>query len=77
MELHVFENPLVFESAEPFLQYTRASLSEDRKLWVTFFEGERDYERVMNRIEAVARERLAGDDKLTMTKVVGGILATK
>ena len=77
VELHVFENPLVFESAEPFLQYTRASLSEDRKLWVTFFEGERDYERVMNRIEAVARERLAGDDKLTMTKVVGGILATK
>ena len=39
VELHIFENPLTFESAEPFVEYTRASLSEDRKLWKSFFEG--------------------------------------
>ena len=33
VELHIFENPLDFEAAEPFIDYTRASLSEDRKLW--------------------------------------------
>ena len=31
VEVHVFENPLTFDAVEPFLAYTRASLSEDRK----------------------------------------------
>lgn len=33
VKVHVFENPVVFPEVEPFLEYTRASLSEDRKLW--------------------------------------------
>ncbi len=75
--VHIFENPLTFTKAEPFLEYTRASLSEDRKLWGDFFKGKQDFEHIMNQIEQVTRERIARDGKLVMTKVVGGFLATK
>ena len=75
--LEVFENPLVFESVEPFLAYTRASLNEDRKIWASFFQGEQDFARVMDQIGSTATARLARDGKLVMTKVVGGILATR
>ncbi|MEK6588362.1 MAG: methyltransferase domain-containing protein [Chloroflexota bacterium] len=77
VEVHIFENQLAFESVGPFLDYTRASLSEDRKLWATFFENKEDFERIMGQIETVARERLAREGNLTMTKVVGGFVATK
>jgi ubiquinone/menaquinone biosynthesis C-methylase UbiE len=76
-ELHVFENPLVFDSVEPFLAYTRASLSEDRKLWTGLFQGKDDFARVMEQITEVASRRLQAEGKLVMTKVVGGIVATK
>jgi ubiquinone/menaquinone biosynthesis C-methylase UbiE len=77
VDMHVFENPLTFETVEPFLAYTRASLSEDRKLWSGLFEGKDDFNRVMDQITAVAARRLQQEGKLVMTKVVGGILATK
>ena len=77
VRLEVFENPLVFESVEPFLAYTRASLNEDRKIWASFFQGEKDFARVMDQIGSTATARLARDGKLVMTKVVGGILATR
>jgi ubiquinone/menaquinone biosynthesis C-methylase UbiE len=77
VEIHIFENPLVFESAEPFLAYTRASLSEDRKLWKSLFEEAGGFEHVMQQISNVAERRLAVEGKLVMTKVVGGFLATK
>jgi ubiquinone/menaquinone biosynthesis C-methylase UbiE len=77
VEVHIFENPLTFTKAEPFLEYTRASLSEDRKIWNDFFKGKQDFEHIMNQIEHVTRERIARDGKLVMTKVVGGFIATK
>lgn len=77
VELHVFENPLSFDSAEPYLAYTRASMSEDRKLWGSLFVEKDDFEKIMSQIELVARKRLDQEGKLVMTKVVGGILATK
>ncbi len=77
VDLHIFENPLVFESVEPYLDYTRASMSEDRKLWGSFFSNKDDFEKVMLQISEVAKRRLEQDGKLVMTKVVGGILATK
>lgn len=77
VEVHIFENPLTFETVEPFIAYTRASLNEDRKLWTTFFTGKDDFEHVMAKIEEVATKRLQRDGKLVMTKVVGGFLATK
>jgi ubiquinone/menaquinone biosynthesis C-methylase UbiE len=76
-QVHIFENPLTFQTVQPFLDYTRASLSEDRKLWSSFFQGKDDFERVMEQIRVVAERRLAEDGSLVMTKVVGGILATK
>jgi ubiquinone/menaquinone biosynthesis C-methylase UbiE len=76
-ELHTFENPLVFDDPEPFLSYTRASLAEDRKLWSGLFTGEDDFEKVMGQIEAIANRRFEEEGQLVMTKVVGGILATK
>jgi ubiquinone/menaquinone biosynthesis C-methylase UbiE len=77
VEIYIFENPLIFEAAEPFLAYTRASLSEDRRLWKTLFEEAGGFEHVMQEIETVTKRRLAQDGKLVMTKVVGGFIATK
>jgi ubiquinone/menaquinone biosynthesis C-methylase UbiE len=76
-ELHVFENPLTFPEVAPFIDYVRASLSEDRKLWASMFNGKEEYEALIKSIEKVATRRFARDGKLVMTKVVGGILATK
>ncbi|KAF0110781.1 MAG: hypothetical protein FD147_1431 [Chloroflexi bacterium] len=77
VDVHIFENPLTFESVEPYIAYTRASMSEDRKLWSSFFTNKDDFEKIMNQITEVAKRRLAQEGKLVMTKVVGGILATK
>ncbi len=77
VETHIFENPLTFEAPEPFIAYTRASLSEDRKLWNSFFQSKDDFERIMAQIEAVAKRRIEKEGKLVMTKVVGGFIATK
>jgi len=78
VDVHVFENPLVFESLKPFMDYTRASLSEDRLLWKDFFAGEDEFEQVMSRIRDVAQRKLEGSEGgLVMTKVVGGFMAHK
>jgi ubiquinone/menaquinone biosynthesis C-methylase UbiE len=77
VELQIFENPLIFESVDPFLAYTRASLSEDRRLWNDLFEEAGGFEQVMEKIKSVAVQRLAVGGKLVMTKVVGGFIATK
>ena len=76
-ELLTFENPLTFPEVKPFIDYVRASLSEDRKLWTSMFNGKEEYEAMIGKIEAVAQEWFERDGKLVMTKVVGGILATK
>ena len=77
VEVHVFENPLTFEAVDPFLAYTRASLSEDRKLWKSLFEEAEGFEHVMEKIRKVATQRLAEQGSLVMTKVVGGFVAIK
>jgi ubiquinone/menaquinone biosynthesis C-methylase UbiE len=77
VEVQVFENPLEFESIEPFLDYTRASLSEDRKLWKSLFESGVSFDQVMQQIEQVGRRRLSLEGRLVMTKIVGGFLAAK
>ena len=77
VEVYIFENPLTFTEAEPFLEYTRASLSEDRLLWGDFFQGKDDFETIMSQIEKVAKTRISKEGKLVMKKVVGGFIATK
>ncbi|PWB72060.1 MAG: hypothetical protein C3F07_12620 [Anaerolineales bacterium] len=76
-ELLTFENPITFPEVAPFIEYVRASLSEDRKLWTAMFNGKDEYEALIGRITDVATRWLERDGKLVMTKVVGGILATK
>lgn len=76
-ELLVFENPITFPEVAPFIEYVRASLSEDRKLWTSMFNGKDEYEALIGKITDVATGWLERDGKLVMTKVVGGILATK
>lgn len=76
-ELLTFENPLTFPEVAPFIEYVRASLSEDRKLWTSMFNNKDEYENIIEKIEAVANNWFQRDGKLVMTKVVGGILATK
>jgi ubiquinone/menaquinone biosynthesis C-methylase UbiE len=77
VEVHIFENPLVFEDLQPFLDYTRASLSEDRLLWKNLFTAKDEFESVMDAIQRVAEEKIKDTGELTMTKVVGGFVATK
>jgi len=76
-ELLVFENPLTFPQVAPFMDYVRASMSEDRKLWTSMFNGKAEFEALMQKIEAVSTRWFERDGKLVMKKVVGGILATK
>lgn len=76
-EVQIFENPLTFHEVGPFIDYTRASLSEDRKLWRGFFEGKEDFERVIGQITTEAKRRISTDGRLVMTKVVGGFIAVK
>ena len=76
-ELHKFENHLTFPEVAPFIDYVRASLGEDRKLWTSMFNGADEYEALIGKIEVVAKKWFERDGKLVMTKVVGGILATK
>lgn len=76
-EMLAFENPITFPAVQPFIDYVRASLSEDRKLWTPMFNGKDEYEALIQSIERVATEWFKRDGKLVMTKVVGGILATK
>jgi ubiquinone/menaquinone biosynthesis C-methylase UbiE len=76
-ELHKFENHLTFPEVAPFMDYVRASLSEDRKLWTSMFNDHAEYEALLGKIEEVASRWYRRDGKLVMTKVVGGILATK
>jgi len=77
VDVQLFDNPLVFEDLAPFLDYTRASLSEDRKLWAGLFSGPDQFKDVMDRISKVAARRLSEAGQLVMTKVVGGFVATK
>lgn len=76
-ELHKFENHLTFPDVAPFIDYVRASLSEDRKLWTSMFNGKDEYEALIGKISDAATRWFNRDGKLVMTKVVGGILATK
>jgi ubiquinone/menaquinone biosynthesis C-methylase UbiE len=76
-ELMVFENPITFPSVQPFMDYVRASLSEDRRLWTSMFSNRAEYTELIEAIQAAAQQRFAAEGKLVMTKVVGGILATK
>lgn len=76
-ELLKFENPLTFPEVKPFMDYVGASLSEDRKLWTNLFNSKEEYEALIKRIQVVAEHWYERDGKLVMTKVVGGILATK
>ncbi len=77
VEVKIFKNPLTFPTADPFLEYTRASLSEDRKLWGDFFTEKDSFINVMNSIEEVANRWIQRDGKIVMSKVVGGFIATK
>ncbi len=76
-EMLTFENPLIFnDSPQAFLDYTSASISEDRKLWSTLFDETDTFEQVMEKITNIANQWFERDGQ-PMTKVVGGILATK
>lgn len=77
VDVHIFENPLTFPEVDPFITYTRASLSEDRLLWNTFFQTKQDFEDIMQNITDVAEQWLKRDGRLVMTKVIGGFLGTK
>jgi len=75
-EIYIFENPLIFREAEPFVDYTKASLSEDRKLWSDIFVDE-GFNQIIYKIAKVAKKIVEQEGKIRMTKVVGGFIAYK
>ncbi len=77
VDVEVFENPLTFTAPEPFIAYTRASLSEDRRLWTSMFNGKAEFEALMEKITAVVARRIQNEGQIVMTKVVGGFVATR
>jgi ubiquinone/menaquinone biosynthesis C-methylase UbiE len=77
VDVYIFENPLTFDKVDPFISYTRASLSEDRKLWNKIFQGDDTFDEIMNKITKVARQHFERDGKLVMVKVVGGFIGVK
>ncbi len=77
VDIEIFENPLTFTTAAPFIAYTRASLDEDRRLWTPLFESKAEYEQLIQDITRVADEIVQKDGSLVMTKVVGGFIGTK
>lgn len=77
VDLEIFENPLTFDTVDPFVEYTRASLAEDRKIWTSLFNGHDEFEALMKKIRDVAAKRLERDGPLVMTKVVGGAIGHK
>ncbi len=77
VDLEIFENPLTFETVDPFVEYTRASLAEDRKIWTSLFNGPDEFEALMRKIREVAAKKLERDGTLVMTKVVGGAIGHK
>ena len=52
-ELHHFENHLTFPSVAPFIDYVRASLGEDRRLWTSMFNGKDEYEALIGTLQIV------------------------
>lgn len=76
-DLLKFENPITFPTVEPFMEYVKASLSEDRKLWTSMFSNSQEYAELIDQIGVVAQRWFQRAGKLVMTKVVGGILAVK
>ncbi len=77
VKTEIFENPLTFKTASPFVAYTRASLDEDRRLWTPLFSNKDEYEKLILDITKIADERVSRDGELVMTKVVGGFIGTK
>lgn len=76
-EIQLFENPLIFKQTAPFLAYTRASLSEDRRLWTSLFDNAEEFENMIQKIHKVADDRMQKEGEIIMTKVVGGFIGTK
>ena len=77
VDTEIFENPLTFKTAAPFIAYTRASLDEDRRLWTSLFNSKDEYEKLIMDITRVADDIVRKDGQLVMTKVVGGFIGTK
>ena len=77
VDTKIFENPLTFKTAAPFIAYTRASLDEDRRLWTPLFANKQEYEQLIQKIIEVTEKRFETDGQLVMTKVVGGFIGTK
>jgi ubiquinone/menaquinone biosynthesis C-methylase UbiE len=75
-EIHIFRNPLIFKEVNPFIDYSRASLSEDRKIWSNLFVEE-SFNSVIDKITKVSKGFIKKDGQIVMTKVVGGLLAFK
>lgn len=76
-EVKIFENPLTFKQAAPFMAYARASLSEDRKLWASLFNSSETFEKTIQAIQRAAEAHIREHGELVMTKVVGGFIGTR
>ena len=76
IKLEVFKNRVVFPSAEPFVTYAESILSEKRNVYAALFENN-EFNEVIKKVEILAEKEIMEKGEIVMTKVVGGIIATK
>lgn len=77
VDYQIFENPLVFYETAPFVDYVRASVTEDRILWRDLLPNAKAVEHFCDMVAKEVSQIIERDGEFIMNKVVGGILGYK
>ncbi len=70
-----FRNHLSFDTIDPFMEYTIASLEKNRKVYDEFLKN-KDLKKLLEKVKKILEKKILSQGKLEITKVVGGISAS-
>ena len=77
VEYEVFKNPVTFSESDPFVDYVRASISEDPHIWDGVIPDAAALDLFCGKVAQEVSSIIARDGQFTMNKMVGGILGRK
>ena len=69
-----FKNQLKFDSIEPFMEYTIATLEKNRKVYDNFLKN-KDLKILLEKVKNILKKKITIYGKLEITKLVGGMSA--
>ena len=69
-----FKNQLKFDSIEPFMEYTIATLEKNRKVYDNFLKN-KDLKILLEKVKNIIKKKITIYGKLEITKLVGGMSA--